>query len=183
VISESILIGEKVRLRPVQESDLPKFVEWLADREVTQWLSDVEAPTLQEEQEWYDRRRADPDSVNWAIETVDGRLLGSVELRAVPARRKAELGIGIFDKTQWDLGFGTETVRLILEFGFGELELNRIELTTAEENSRAIRCYEKVGFVREGVRRQDRMIDDRFGNTVMMSVLREEWASRLKADS
>jgi RimJ/RimL family protein N-acetyltransferase len=131
VISESILVGEKVRLRPVQESDLPAFVEWLADSEVTRFLTELDAPTLEEEREWYERRRADPDGVNWAIETSEGRLLGSVELRVVPARRKAELGIGIFDKTQWNQGFGTETVRLVLAFGFEELELNRIELTTA----------------------------------------------------
>jgi RimJ/RimL family protein N-acetyltransferase len=177
VISESILQGEKVRLRPMEEHDLPKFVEWLADPEVTQWLAQLATPpSLEEEYDWYDRRRSDPESLMWAIETPDGRLVGSTELRLEPARRKAEFGIVIGDKDQWSSGLGTDAVRLITGYAFGELDLNRVELTTAEENARAIRCYEKVGFVREGLKRQDRVIDGRFANTVVMSLLREEWA-------
>ncbi len=56
-----------------------------------------------------------------------------------------------------------------------DLELNRVELTTDEENARAIRCYEKCGFAREGLLRQHRLIDGKFGNTVVMAVLRAEW--------
>jgi RimJ/RimL family protein N-acetyltransferase len=111
----------------------------------------------------------------WAIETIDGRLVGSTELRLEPARRKAEFGIVIGDRSQWGRGLGTEALRLVLAYAFGELELNRVELTTAEDNERAIRSYKKVGFVREGLKRQDRMVEGKFGNTLMMSVLREEW--------
>jgi RimJ/RimL family protein N-acetyltransferase len=178
VISESILQGEKVRLRPMEEHDLPSFVEWLADAEVTQWLAQLGTPpSLEEEYEWYERRRSDPDSLMWAIETLDGRLVGSTELRLEPARRKAEFGIVIGEKSEWDHGLGTDALRLVLDYAFGELELNRVELTTAEENERALRVYEKLGFVREGLKRQDRVLDGRFGNTVMMSVLRAEWSS------
>jgi RimJ/RimL family protein N-acetyltransferase len=48
-------------------------------------------------------------------------------------------------------------------------------LTTDEENARAIRCYEKAGFVHEGLLRQHRLIDGRFGNTLVMGVVRDEW--------
>jgi len=178
VISESILEGEKVRLRPVQESDLPHFQRWLQDPEVTRWLAGFgEPPTLEDEYEWYERRRADEGSVLWAIDTLDGRLVGNIELRLAPAAERAELGISIHDKTQWNQGFGTDAVRLVLEYAFEELDLNRVELTTDEENVRGLRCYEKVGFVREGLLRQHRLLDGRFGNTIMMSVLRDEWNS------
>jgi RimJ/RimL family protein N-acetyltransferase len=113
VISESILEGAKVRLRPVQESDLPHFQRWLADPEVRRWLAAMDkAPTLQEEYEWYERRRADEDAVLWSIETLAGQLAGSVELRVTPYARRAELGISIHDKTQWNKGYGTDAVRL-----------------------------------------------------------------------
>ena len=179
MISESILDGEKVRLRPMEERDLPRFVEWLADGEVTRWLAEMSAPpTLDDEIAWYEGRRSDPDSLMWAIETADGRLVGSTELKLEPARRKAEFGIVIGDKSQWNGGLGTEALSLVLAYAFGEADLNRVELTTAEENARAIRCYEKLGFSREGLKRQDRMVDGRFGNTLMMSILREEWAGQ-----
>ena len=176
MISESILQGEKVRLRPVEERDLPKFVRWLGDRELTRWLGAISGPpTLEEEYEWWHDKRSDPDSVLWAIETLDGRLAGTVELRLALRAERAELGIAIQDKTQWNKGLGTDAVRLVVDYAFEELNLNRVELTTDEGNTRAIRCYEKVGFVREGLLRKHRLVDGRFSNTVAMSILREEW--------
>jgi len=176
MISECILEGERVRLRPMQESDLPHFVEWLADSEVTRWLAGIgDPPTMEDEYEWYERRRGDPDSVMWSIDTLQGRLIGNVELRLAQQAQRAEMGIAIQDRTQWSQGYGTEAVRLVLGYAFGELELNRVELTTDEQNARAIRCYEKCGFAREGLLRQHRFIDGEFGNTLMMGVLRDEW--------
>ncbi|HVP04840.1 MAG TPA: GNAT family protein [Dehalococcoidia bacterium] len=179
MISESILEGQRLRLRPVQPGDLPKFAEWLGDSEVRRWLAAVaEAPTLQDEVEWYEDSRANPDNVLWSIETLDGRLIGTTELRVAPDHHRAELGIAIQDKTQWSQGYGRETICLLLEYGFEEMELNRIELTVDEANARARRCYEKCGFVREGVLRQHRFVEGEFGNTIVMSVLRSEWRGR-----
>jgi len=176
VISESILEGEKVRLRPVKPQDLKRFAEWLQDAEVRRWLAALdEAPTLEEEIEWYEDTRANPDNVLWAIETLDGRLIGTCELRVTPRADRAELGIAIQDKSRWNSGYGTDAVRLVLEYGFEDLDLNRIELTTDEDNVRGRRCYEKCGFVEEGLLRQHRRVEGRFSNTIMMSVLREEW--------
>jgi RimJ/RimL family protein N-acetyltransferase len=179
VISESILEGEKVRLRPISERDLQSFVKWLADPEVTKWLAEMDSPpTLEEEHDWYEGKREDPDNVMWAVETLDGRLVGTTELRLMPKRRKAELGIVIMDKSAWSRGLGTDTVRLVVDYAFDELDLNRVELTTDEDNHRAIRCYEKVGFVREGLFRQHRLLDEKFGNSIAMAVLRDEWPPR-----
>ncbi|MDO8615175.1 MAG: GNAT family protein [Dehalococcoidia bacterium] len=179
VISESILQGQRVRLRPVQESDLPQYVAWLADREVTRWLAAMGTPpTLDDEYEWYERRRSDPDAVMWAIETLDGRLLGNVELRLNTAANRAEVGIGIHDRSQWSKGYGTDAMLLVVDYAFRELKLNRVELTTDERNGRAIRCYEKCGFVREGLLREHRLMDGKYGNTIFMSVLKKEWRAR-----
>lgn len=176
MISESILEGETVRLRPVEERDLPHFVRWLADPELTRWLAAIgEPPTLEDEYDWWHDRRSDPDSILWAIETSDGHLVGTTELRLTLRAERAELGIAIHDKTQWGKGLGTEAARLVVDYAFEELDLNRVELTTDEENARAIRCYEKVGFVREGLLRRHRPLDGDFSNTVVMGVLREEW--------
>lgn len=180
MISESVLAGQTVRLRPVEERDLPHFVRWLADPEVRRWLGAVDsAPTLDEEYEWYEGKRGDPDNILWAIETREGRLIGTIELRVTPHARRAEMGIAIQDKTQWGKGFGTDAVRLVLEYVFQELDLNRVELMADEENTRALRCYEKCGFAREGLlRRHRRTAEGRFGNTVVMGLIRQEWKRR-----
>jgi RimJ/RimL family protein N-acetyltransferase len=163
----------------MRTEDLPRFVEWLADREVTRWLAAVnEPPTLADEVDWYESTRANPDNVLWSIDTLEGDLVGTIELRTTPAHRRAELGIAIQDKSQWNKGLGEDAVRLVLEYGFDDLELNRIELTTDEANVRGRRCYEKCGFVQEGLLRRHRVVDGEVGNTLVMAILREEWEER-----
>ena len=94
-----------------------------------------------------------------------------------PAARRAEIGIVVGEKSEWSKGLGTDTVRLVLCYAFQELGLNRVELTTDEDNARAIRCYEKVGFKPEGRLRQDRFQEGRYVDTVIMGLLREEYSA------
>ncbi|MEO8456346.1 MAG: GNAT family protein [Chloroflexota bacterium] len=179
MISESILEGEKVRLRPMEPRDLPRFVEWLADADVRRWLAALaDPPTLQDEVEWYESTRENEDNVLWSMETLDGQLIGTIELRLNPVAQRAELGIAVQDKTQWSKGYGTDAIMQALDYGFDELELNRVELTVDEANGRGRRCYEKCGFTAEGLLRQHRFVEGQFGNTVVMSVLRSEWEAR-----
>ncbi|HUF54857.1 MAG TPA: GNAT family protein [Dehalococcoidia bacterium] len=168
-----------MRLRPVRESDLPHYQGWLADDELRRWIGSVtEQPTIEEEFDWYVSRRQDPDSVLWAIETTEGTLLGNVELRMSVNNLRGEVGIAIFDREYWGQGYGTEALKLVLEYAFGELELNRVELTTDHDNTRAIRSYEKCGFTQEGVLRKHRMIDGVPSDSLILSILREEWQVR-----
>ena len=69
-----------------------------------------------------------------------------------------------------------EAVRLLLDFAFRDLNLHRVYLHVFDTNAAAIRIYEKVGFVREGVLRQAAHIDGRYVDVMVMSILREEYA-------
>ena len=63
----------------------------------------------------------------------------------------------------------------MLKHGFKELNLNRIFLRVYEINLRGIRSYEKAGFKQEGRLRQDRFMDGKYIDVLLMSVLRSEW--------
>ncbi len=63
----------------------------------------------------------------------------------------------------------------MIDYAFGDLDLHRVELLADEQNGRAIRCYEKCGFVREGLLRDHRRVDGQFSNTIQMSILANEW--------
>ncbi|MCH7484475.1 MAG: GNAT family N-acetyltransferase [Chloroflexi bacterium] len=169
-----------MRLRPAEESDLAQFQCWLADDELRRWLGSVnEQPSVAEEFDWYMSKRQDPDIILWSIEAADGgTLLGNVELRLSPLNRRAEVAIGIFDRQYWGKGYGTESMRLVLDYAFRELKLNRVELKAAEDNVRAIRSYEKCGFVREGLLREHRQIEGRPVDSVAMAVIRSDWEAR-----
>lgn len=177
MISECVLQGEKVRLRPVEERDLPLFVRWLNDPEVRRWLSMSEAPelTLEGELEWYERVRGSDGDVVWVMETGQGKPLGNVGLHHIDeAHGRGTLGIFIGDKAHWGQGYGSDAIRQVLRYAFGELGLRRVELHTDEDNLRGIRCYEKCGFVREGLLRAHRLRQGQPVNAVVMAVLREE---------
>jgi len=169
----------QVRLRPVTEADLPDYVEWLNDPEVTQFTQ-IEAGgiTLEGEREWFQRVTGpDSNTRNWAIE-AEGRHIGNCALMPDESGQVAGFGIIIGDKTAWGKGYGTAALREVLRIGFEEMGLQRVHLTALSPNARGIRCYEKCGFRHEGVRRRHFLKRDRWLDVVCMGILREEWEAR-----
>ncbi len=167
-----------MRLRPVEEGDLPLFLRWFNDPDVRYWLNMSDGPelTLESEREWYEEMRGDPARVVWCIETEEGRPIGNLGLHAIDETQgRATLGISIGEKGQWGRGYGTEAIRQALRYGFEELALRRIDLQVDEDNLRGIRSYEKCGFVREGLLRAHRLRRGRPVNAVVMAILREEF--------
>ena len=85
------------------------------------------------------------------------------------------MGIFIGDKSCWNQGYGTEVMRLLLKHGFETLNLNRIYLHVFATNLRAIRCYEKAGYVPEGRLREAEFKNGQYVDFIVMSVLRSEY--------
>jgi RimJ/RimL family protein N-acetyltransferase len=167
-----------VRLRPPEDGDLPLFVRWFNDPEVRYWLSVSDGPelTLESEREWYDEMRGDAARVIWCIEREEGQPIGNLGLHEIDeSQGRAMLGIAIGDKEHWGRGYGTEAIRQVLRYAFGELGLRRVGLQVDADNLRGLRCYEKCGFVREGLLRAHRLRRGQPVNAVAMAVLREEW--------
>ena len=176
--SPTVLTGAKTRLRPIEEGDNALLVCWYNDPEVRHWLHLSEAPeeTLESQRERLQRFQSDPARRNWIIETLAGEPVGNVSLIGIDeAHGRAELGVSIGAKAFWGRGLGTDAIRRVLRHAFAELALRRVWLITDADNQRAIRCYEKCGFVREGVLRSHRL---RYGqplDMVVMGALAEEW--------
>lgn len=178
MIADVVLNGTSVRLRPVREADLPHFQRWLNDPEVYQWLhrGTMRPVSWQDELAWWEAVQSSENQLVWSIETAEGRLLGDISLHWSPANRRAELGIFIGEKDEWDKGYGTEAVQMLAGYTFGELELNRLGLNCDATNRRAMRCYEKVGFRHEGVMRENRHVDGQFRDSLVMGLLKREWS-------
>jgi RimJ/RimL family protein N-acetyltransferase len=172
--------GEKIQLAAVQREYLPKYVEWLSDREVAQFLNPgILMPlNIENETDWFENQRKSKDGFVFAILTLaENKLIGNCGLHNVSWKnRKATFGIFIGDKNYWSQGYGTDATKTILRFGFEELGLNLIELEVYAFNPRAIRAYEKAGFRQAGVHRQGLYRDGKFHDEYIMSILRDEWA-------
>ena len=168
--------GTKVRLRSLERKDLPKCVEWLNDPEICETLSISEPISIEGEQRWFDNVQKDDSSKIYCIETLQGEHIGNVGLEDINLHdRKAELGIFIGEKRLWGIGYGTEAVKLALKLAFEGMNLNRVYLRTFISNERASKCYEKAGFVKEGILRQDIFKNGKYVDTLAYSILAEDY--------
>ncbi len=89
--------------------------------------------------------------------------------------RRAMLGYD-FDRAYWGRGFGSESVRALIRFGFEQMQLNRIEAPTIVDNVESVHLLEKLGFQREGIRREYSYEDDgAFHDSAMYGLLCREY--------
>ena len=179
VHTNPVIRSERLYLRPAERADLPLFVRWFADTEVSRHLA-LRAPfSLAMEEKWFDgmaERQGKSDYHFVACLVDDGRPIGTVGLHGLDLENgKAEFGISIGEKDLWGHGYGTEALAAISDFGFGALRLERIELHVYEDNARAIRSYEKAGFHHEGRLRNAQFGEGRHYDVLVMSLLRDEW--------
>ncbi len=178
-----MIIGDQIRLRAIEKEDLPFFVKWLNDPEVKRGLSIILPLSFAEEEEWYESMlKRSPYERPLAIEIqpdpkVDQWVfVGNCGLFGIDwQNRVAEIGIHIGEKKYWDQGFGSRAMQLFVKHGFENLNLNRLWLRVFETNQRAIRSYEKAGFIHEGKYRQGQFLDGRYVDVMIMSVLFSEW--------
>ena len=178
-----MIYGERIRFRAVEREDLPRFVAWLNDPEVLQGLLLYLPLSLNDEENWYEsmmKRPTDEHPMVIEIQQADEWLaVGNCGFVKIDWRnRSGEVGIFIGEKRLWNRGYGTDAMRLLLQHGFHTLNLNRIALDVYDTNLRAVRSYEKAGFVQEGRKRQAIFKDGKYIDILQMSVLREEWEVR-----
>jgi RimJ/RimL family protein N-acetyltransferase len=156
--------GNLIRLKKLSLEDQKQIEEWNKDPEVTQ-CREVDGSWLQE-----------LPSINFGIydkKTV--KLIGDIGISSIDQKNKhAEIGMAIGDKNYWGKGYGTDLVKTILDYCFNELNLNKVYLDVWEENKRAIGCYMKCGFKKDGVLREQVFRDGKYHNKWIMSVLRKE---------
>ena len=179
--------GEKVRLRALEREDLRQCVEWFRDPEVRENLFLDRPVSMAEEEKWFEEHLKRGNDIIFCIETKQGKYIGNIGIHRIDHKnRHAELGIFIGDKSYWNKGCGTEAIRLALRYAFDDLNMHKVYLTHFEGNERARRCYEKCGFVQEGVLRDHIFKHGRYHDHPMMSVInpRETGrASKLRASA
>jgi UDP-4-amino-4,6-dideoxy-N-acetyl-beta-L-altrosamine N-acetyltransferase len=169
-----VLEGDRVRLRPLASSDLRRCVKWFSDPGIIRFLARNSAVTMAEEERWFRDYERRTDEQIFAIE-VAGVHLGNIGLHKIDrAHRRAEVGVVVGETSAWSKGYGTDAMRTVLRYAFGPLGLNKVSLDVLEYNDRAIRIYERLGFRREGIHREDVYKDGRFVHVIRMSLLARE---------
>ncbi|MCL4465439.1 MAG: GNAT family N-acetyltransferase [Chloroflexi bacterium] len=178
------IVGDMVALGPIRRDLLPLYQRWVNDFEVTRMLDLGLRPiTLEAEEDWYEnacRNRSKAHFTVYELETM--RPVGNAGLMGINhLSRTAELGIFLGDKDYWGKGYGTETIRLVLDYGFTALGLHNIMLRVHGDNQRAIRAYLNAGFKLIGRRRQAVRSGGHVLDEVLMDCLATEFDSPVLA--
>lgn len=170
------LIGDKIYLSPRNPEAAEKFAEWLNDFETTDYIDKSSKLITLEDEIKYFANPKDNEYVFFIVRLEDDELIGTVGLHNVNhINRCATLGIFIGEKTGRNKGYGTEAIRLILEYGFKYLNLNNIKLDVLGFNERAIACYKKCGFKEYGRRRKSEFLCGKYYDRIEMDILAEEF--------
>jgi RimJ/RimL family protein N-acetyltransferase len=172
------LSGTVVYCRGLAEQDAAAMSEWLNDDEVTRLLFQGLRPlSPQAVWEMWSKESQDANTIPFAVCRIENdAFVGTTGVYQVQwVTRSAEFRVFIGDKRFWDLGIGTECTRMMARYAFDKLNMNRVWLGVNAANERAVRAYEKAGFVREGVLRQEQYRNGRYYDVIRMSMLRDEY--------
>jgi RimJ/RimL family protein N-acetyltransferase len=177
-----VIRGELVYLRPAEREDIPTFVRWFTDADVLENLAMFSPMSLAGETAWFEEMLTEHGRTRYHFVIcllADDRPIGTIGLEDIAfVDGRAELGIAIGEKGEWDHGYGTDAVRALCDFGFGELRLERIGLFVYDGNDRARRSYEKAGFRHEGTLRRAHFARGEHHDVHVMGIVRDEWRAR-----
>lgn len=165
--------GIFLRLMTAADTDL--IVAWRNKDAVRKNFIYQELFTREGHENWIRTRVETGQVVQMIIcDDVTEKPLGSVYIRDIDRKHnKAEYGIFIGEDDARGRGVGTAAAKLMLRYCFGEEGLHRVYLRVFATNMQAIRSYEKAGFVREGLLRDDVRIDGEYRDIQWMAAVSE----------
>lgn len=170
--------GKKVCLRAYEPEDIELATKYINDKELKKLLvTTIPFPmTLWEEEEWIKSQKSNNQGIyNFAIEDIKtGKYIGGCGIQSVNwLSRVAIVGIMIGDKDYLGKGYGTDAMKILIDFIFNEMNINKIRLGTFSFNKRAIKSYEKCGFKVEGVLKNEIFKEGKYYDEIIMSLFRD----------
>ncbi len=173
------LKGERISLRPMRSADAARYAAWINDKEIADMLAFHRPITLESENEWLSAAlKAKPtEEINLGIWTNEPEeLIGNLGLFDMDLRsRRATMGIFIGDAKNFDKGYGSEAIRLLLRYAFDTLNLNKVCLRHLATNERGRACYLKVGFKQAGLQKRHVFSNGEYADVVIMEIFADEF--------
>jgi RimJ/RimL family protein N-acetyltransferase len=173
------LVGEKVYLRPLEESDLgEEYLSWLNDDEVTRYMETGAFPVTPADLRRYLERfqNSTTDLIFAIVDRQSDQHMGNVTLNHINwIHRTADTGIMIGRKEFCGKGYAFEAWSLLIEYAFTRLGLRRIIAGAIAGNTASVKVLTKLGFKIEGTRRQHALVDSEYRDGIQFGLFRDEF--------
>jgi len=167
-----------VALAPFTEADIDRLIAWVSSPQVLgQWAaSGLSYPLTRAQIAAHMRRSAETGGRMFKALDDHRSVMGHVELGSIDrVNRSLRIGRVFVAPERRGRGLCADLVRAALGVAFDQLRMHRVELAVFDFNRAAIACYERVGFRREGVRREMFESGNGYWSEIVMSMLESEW--------
>lgn len=170
------IVGARIILRPISEEDTENILRWRNSDLVRSNFIYQPLLTEEEHHKWLQTKVSTGKVVQFVIlEKDSSNPIGSVYLRDIDKiNKKGEYGIFIGDNRAQNKGYGTEAAKLMIQYAFKVLELHKVTLRVLYGNERAIRSYEKAGFIREGYMVDEIFVNGEYRDVIFMAIINQE---------
>jgi RimJ/RimL family protein N-acetyltransferase len=177
-----MLFNELVSLRALMAADFDTLYKWVNDRELVHFNNSYSPISDSSHRLWFESRcnNSVKGQYMFMINRNDTyETIGSCQVNEIKhIERSASLQIRIPSVEQRGKGFGTATVKLLLDFCFNDLNLNRVQIDYFATNVAAQKTYLKSGFKIEGTLRQAAYINGQWLDIIVMGMLRGEFRAQ-----
>ncbi|MBQ9112994.1 MAG: GNAT family N-acetyltransferase [Clostridia bacterium] len=172
---------ERLTLRPMHTTDAYDMYEYASREDLTEYLLWSPHPSVTYTRDYLayiESRYATGDFYDWAITlTENGKMIGTAGFTKIDfPHNSAEIGY-VLNPEYHGMGIGTEAAERIVEYGFSELGLHRIEARFMQGNAASLHVMEKLGMTFEGYHRDSMLVKGQYRTIGICSILRDEYAA------
>lgn len=172
---------ELIKLEPLKRSDFKQLINWINSEEfLIQWSGNAFTYPLNDQQlEQYIESK---NTLAFKVIDEDSKeVIGHISLGQIDnINRSARIGkVLVGDTKMRGRSIGKHMMKAVLHIAFEKLKLHRVTLGVYDFNTSAISCYEKIGFVKEGLLRESKKVGETYWNLWEMSMLEYEWRAKI----
>ena len=172
-----MLEGKYVKLRQIEESDLPKLCDWRNSPCIRVYTREYRPLNMLNQKRWFESLLTDQSNIMFVVEKKDNNeIIGCCGLTYINWKEgHGEVSIYIGEENWQKKGYATDALQVLLKYGFGELRLHRIYAIIFEYNESSIKFFEKNEFKFEGRQRESRFWDSKFYDELIYGILDREF--------